>query len=175
MQGRYILTPQPGDVAAYLLAAEDDPGRFRIAPHEVEDAAGKSLTVQRLEGRVLLADPFTGKASASGTFITNNICRPPAAVARHPDLRHYALEAPELGRTEYHLGRGPDGCLGVVLTPDGRQLARIATSGDAGSLEVPTDLDWRAALVALHLTIFEPQPRGIVRRLRTWLRWDRPD
>ena len=170
MWGAYTLNRRAGEAASYSLAPDDGSDGFLLAPDEVEDTNGDRLAVQRLEDRVLLADPFTGKVSASGMFITNNVCRPPADVARYPDLRHYALEAPGLGRTEYHLGRGPEGRLGIVLTPDGRRLARVETHGDAASIDVAVELDWQAVLAAMHLTIFEAAPRGVMHRFRTLIR-----
>lgn len=170
MRGTYTLTAPAGEPAPYSLAAEEGTNRFLLTPVEVEDANGDRLAVQRLEDRVLFADPFTGRVSAIGEFITNNVCRPPAALAQYPDVRHYSLEAPGLGRTEYHLGRGPEGFLGIVLTPDGRRLARIESRRDAVSIEVAVELDWQAVLTALHLTIFEAAPRGAMQRFRSMLR-----
>ncbi len=166
MRGIYTITADPERPEVFLVvgAAGDS---WWVGRTEAADVEGERMAVQRLDDRVLVADDRTGRVSASGSFVTRNVCRPPAAVARLPELSHYALEGPGLSRTEFHLGTGPTGSLGFILTPDGRRLARIAVDGDGdGSMEVTVDVDWRPVLAAVHLSVFSPPQTGVLRRLR---------
>ena len=166
MRGRYTISRDPARADTFLVIGDDGDswwlGRSTAGDHE-----GERMVVQRLSDRVLIADEYTGKVAASGSFVTKNICRPPGAVSRFPELSHYALEGPDLERSEYHLGSAADESLGFILTPDGRRLARIERdTADSATMEVNATLDWRPVLASVHLTMFSAPPRGLLQGLR---------
>ena len=166
MRGDLTVTMDTDRPGSFTVSSVDGDGQWRVAPGELEDNEGETLSVQRSDRQVLFADPFTGKVEISGSFVTKNICRPPAAVTKYPELRHYAVDSTRTERIEYHLGLGDRESLGFILTPDGRRLAKVERRPSEMSVEVTAEVDRLVVLVAIYLTLFPTRPARWWQRLR---------
>jgi hypothetical protein len=171
MRGTYGVVPDAGRPGTYVVTGEDGLS-LSISPRAAQDPGGEQMVVDRMRDMILVADRFTGRAAVVGKFVTEDICRPPAAVTRFPDLRHFAIEGPGIPRAEYHLGSGADSSLGFILTPDGRPVTRIDANRrtDQAEIDVIVDVEWATVLAALHLTMFASPPPSLLDRVRRRLR-----